>query len=94
MSSYTNFEDEQSNIDFYIASVCGFNNLLKSLLRKDPKTRTAILGASYKEVLTLRTKAHEALRLLEEVERRKTLTAAPSEVAMIAAEQDELLCES
>lgn len=93
MSNYNNgnyltFENELSNIDYYIASVCGFNDCIKSLLRKDPETRKAILGASYKEVLTLRTKTHESLRLLEELERRKTLTADTSEVSMLAAGQN------
>ena len=93
MSNYNNgnyltFENELTNIDYYISNVCGFNDCIKSLLRKDPETRKAILGASYKEVLTLRTKAHESLRLLEELERRKTLTADINEVSMLAAGQN------
>ncbi len=92
--NYLTFEDEPASIEYYISNVCEFNDMLKSLLRRDPITRTAILNASYKEILTLRAKAHEGLRFLEELERRKTLTADVNEVSMIAAEQDPMTCES
>ena len=89
--NYLTFENETETIDYYISNVCVFSDCIRSLLRRTPETRKAILGASYKDVLILRTKAHECLRLLEELERRKTLTAATSEVAMLAAEQDPLI---
>ena len=69
-----------SNIDYYIASFSGLNEMLKSLLRKDPDTRAAILGASYQDILTLRVLASDAAAYLRELQNRKILQATGEEM--------------
>lgn len=81
-----------NNIDFYIASFSGFNEMLKSLLRKDPKTRAAIMGASYQDMLTLRVLAHNTAAYMRELEDRKTLQATSAE-ALAAASANPLTYE-
>lgn len=68
-----------NNIDFYIASFSGFNEMLKSLLNHDPKTRAAIMGASYREIMTLRVLANETAANMRELLDRKTLQATSTE---------------
>ena len=68
-----------NNIDFYIASFSGFNEMLKSLLNHDPKTRAAIMGASYREIMTLRVLANETAANMHELIDRKTLQATSAE---------------
>jgi len=84
--------ETNNNIDYYIASFSGFNEMLKSLLRKDPKTRAAIMGASYQELLTLRVLAHNTAELMRELEDRKTLQATSAE-ALAAASANPLTYE-
>ena len=83
---FITLEQDPENIDFYISNFCGFNDLLKALLRKDPETREAILGASYKDILCLRVQAYEVHRNLERIFDNKTLQADRYETASAAGE--------
>ena len=82
-------DNEISNIDYYIATFSGFNELLKSILRHDPKTRQALLTSSYRELLALRVEAHNTARLMQEIEERHALQATSAE-ALEAAGHDPL----
>ena len=84
--------ETNNNIDYYIASFSGFNEMLKSILRKDPKTRAAIMGASYQDILTLRVLASNTAAYMREIEDRKTLQATSAE-ALAAASTNPLTYE-
>ena len=81
--------ETNNNIDFYIASFSGFNQMLKSLLNKEPQTRAAIMGASYKDLLTLQVLAADTFTYMRELMDRKTLQATSAE-AIEAAEANPL----
>lgn len=83
---YLTFESDKQNIDYYIQELCRFKTTILSLLRKDPETRQAILGASYKDILCLRVQAHDILRYMEEIENRRILRADQVEVIAAAEE--------
>lgn len=82
---YVTFENDPQNIDYYISALCSFKTTIKAMLRKDPETRQAILGASYKDILCLRVQAHDILRYMEELEERHILRADQFEVLEAAS---------
>ena len=84
--NYQTFERDVNNIDFYINEFVCFTDLLKSLLRKDPETREAILNASYKDVLCLRVQAAQVRGYLRLLEDRRTLQADAYEAESCAGE--------
>ena len=84
--NYQTFENDRSNIDFYINEFTSFADLLKSLLRKDPETREALLNASYKDVLCLRVQAAQVCTYIEKLEKMRILQATPYEAASAAGE--------
>lgn len=77
-----NFESDPQSIDYYIAALSSFKTTIYALLRKDPETRQAILGASYKDLLCLRVQAHDILRYMEE---RRILQADAIELLEVAS---------
>ena len=79
-------DNDISNIDYYIATFSGVNQMLKTFLDNEPKTRTAILTASYRDILTLRVLAHQTAVYMQELEKRKTFQATGAE-ALEAAGQ-------
>ena len=82
---YLTIEPEENNINYYIEKFSEFNEILKALLRKQPETREALLGASYKDVLALRVLASDAGAYLRQLEKSRTLTASSSETLDAAA---------
>ena len=86
--NYQTFEKNVDNIGFYINEFIGFTDLLKSLLRKDPETREAILNATYKEVLCLRVQAAEIRDCLRRLEENKIIQADASEAIEAYKEAD------
>lgn len=82
---YLTIEPEEKNINYYIERFSEFNAILKALIRKDPETREALLGASYKEVLALRVLASDAGAYLRQLEKGRALQATSSEALDAAA---------
>ena len=82
---YLTIEPEENNINYYIEKFSEFNEILKALLRKQPETREALLGASYKDVLALRVLASDAGAYLRELEQGRALQATSSEALDAAA---------
>lgn len=84
--NYKTFEKDRSNIDFYINEFVCFSDVLKSLLRRDPATRNALLNASYKDVLCLRVQAAQLCTYIKALEERKILQADLYEAESAAGE--------
>lgn len=82
---FLTFESDPQSIDYYIAALSSFKTTIYALLRKDPETRQAILGASYKDILCLRVQAHDILRYMEELEERRILQADEIELLEVAS---------
>ena len=83
--NFVTFESDPQSIDYYIAALSSFKTTIYSLLCKDPETRQAILGASYKDLLCLRVQAHDILRYMEELEERRILQADAIELLEVAS---------
>lgn len=79
-NNFVTFERNPQDIDFYISALSDFKATIKSLLRKDPETRRALLDASYKDILCLRMEAHDILHYMEELEERRIFCADYSEI--------------
>lgn len=48
------YASNPEEIEFYLSKFEEFNQILSSLLAKDPETRTAILEARYKDLILLK----------------------------------------
>ena len=84
--NFTTFERDPENIDFYIAEVYNFSEILKAICRRDPETREAILDSRYKDLLTLRVGMRKLKTLISIIESRNILSADEYEEASASSE--------
>ena len=84
--NYILFSDDITNIDYYISESVGYQNVIKSLLRKDPETRKAILNSRYKDLLCLRVQIEEIAKLIYLLDKRGILQASRWEAECAAGE--------
>lgn len=83
------FASNPEEIEFYLSKFEEFNQILSSLLTKEPDTRTAILEARYKDLILLKEQMLiSGSRLWQLVFKHDVLQADRYDRARIAEEQE------